>query len=153
ARGNKRPVAFLFTGQGSQYSGMTRELYETHSTFRRLVDDCAAGLRPYLDKPLLDVLFAQGGDAALLHETRYTQPALFTVEYALSQLWRTWGVIPAAVMGHSVGELVAACIADVLTLEDALRLIAERGRLMQSLSRRGSMAVVFADEAIVRGAL
>jgi|RhiMetdeSRZDD1v2_1073273.scaffolds.fasta_scaffold11376_4 acyl transferase domain-containing protein/surfactin synthase thioesterase subunit/acyl carrier protein len=153
SRMQAKPVVFLFTGQGSQYPGMARDLYHTQSVFRAVLEQCDALLRPYLDKALLDVLFADGEDALLVHETAYTQPALFAVEYALAQLWQTWGVVPSAVMGHSVGELVAACIAGVFELEEALRLVAERGRLMQSLPKQGAMAAVFAPVAIVREAL
>lgn len=96
------------------------------------------------------MLFAQNDDALLIHETIYTQPALFAVEYALAQLWQAWGLIPSAVMGHSIGELVAACVAGVLELKEALQLVAARGRLMQSLPRQGAMAVVFATEAVVQ---
>jgi len=139
-------VSFLFTGQGSQYVGMGRVLFETQPTFRRTLEHCHEILEGRLDRPLLSMIFGEGADGTLLDETAFTQPALFALEYALYELWRSWGVQPVAVMGHSVGEYVAACAAGVFGLEDGLRLIAERGRLMQALPRDGEMVAVFAGE-------
>ncbi|HEX8456607.1 MAG TPA: amino acid adenylation domain-containing protein, partial [Pyrinomonadaceae bacterium] len=146
------PVTFLFTGQGAQYADMGRRLYETQPTFRRALERCDEVLGADLPAPLLSVLYA-GADAERaekLNETAYTQPALFALEFALCELWRSWGIEPDAVVGHSIGEYAAACVAGVLSLEDALKLVAARGRLMQALPRDGAMAVVFTDEA--RGA-
>ena len=141
----RRSVVFLFSGQGSQYPAMSRELYEVQPTYRRAIDQCADILESELDVPLVDLLFRTGENPARLDDTRYAQPALFSVEYALAELWRSWGVVPDAVMGHSVGEYVAACMAGVFSLEDALHLIAARGRLMQALPAIGAMAAVMAS--------
>ncbi|MBV8897398.1 MAG: acyltransferase domain-containing protein [Acidobacteriaceae bacterium] len=147
---NARPtVAFLFSGQGTQYAGMGRELYRAHPAFRQTLEHCADLLRPLLDRPLLSLLFAEPGQDALLHQTAYTQPVLFALEYSLAQLWRSWGVEPDLVMGHSLGEYVAACVSGMLRLEDGLKLVIERGRLMQRLPEAGAMAAVFADESQV----
>ncbi len=146
-------VAFLFTGQGAQYIGMGRQLYETAPIFRKTLDRCAEILSPCLERPLLSVLYPESKEESLLHETAYAQPALFALEYALAEMWRSWGIEPAAVMGHSVGEYVAACVAGIFNLEDGLGLVAERGRLMQSLPRDGMMAAVLAEEPQVAAAI
>lgn len=142
--GAKPRIVFLFTGQGAQYAGMCRELYETQPAFRRVIEQCQDVLAGELDVPLLDVLYAED-HAELIDQTAYTQPALFAVEYALAELWRSWGVRPDACLGHSVGEYVAACVAGVFSLEDGLRLVAARGRLMQQLPANGAMVMVHAD--------
>lgn len=140
-------LVFMFTGQGSQYQSMGRELYASHDLFRETLNACDALLADELPISLLDVLFAEQHDSALINQTVYTQPALFALEYALAKVWQSWGIQPDYVMGHSVGEYVAACLAGVFSLEDGLKLIAARARLMQALPDNGSMLAVLATES------
>ncbi len=142
-------VVFLFPGQGAQYPAMGGGLYEEEPVFRAALDRCAAAAQRALDLPLAEVLY--GRAAAALEETAYTQVGLFAVEWALAEVWRAWGVRPSLVLGHSVGEYVAACVAGVLDVEAAVELVAARGRLMGALPRGGAMAAVPANERTVAG--
>jgi acyl transferase domain-containing protein len=146
------PVAFTFSGQGSQYADMGRDLYENEPRFRVWFDRCADGLKSYISEDLRSIVFPEASQkedsTQLLAETRITQPALFALEYSLAMLWREWGVEPAAFAGHSIGEYVAACLADVFTLEDALRLVSVRGRLMQSMPRGSMLAVSLTEQEV-----
>ncbi|NEQ79181.1 MAG: acyltransferase domain-containing protein [Moorea sp. SIO2I5] len=148
---NESPkIAFLFTGQDSQYVNVGRQLYEQAPTFRQAVEECDQILQPYLEVPLLEFIYPKDAQkSSYLDQTAYTQPAIFAIEYALAKLWESWGIKPDVVMGHSVGEYVAATVAGVFSLEDGLKLIAMAGQLMQKLPSGGQMVSVTASESQV----
>ena len=146
-------IAFLFTGQGSQYVNMGKELYEKSSVFRKAINKCDEILGRLSVRSLLEILYPEDRDTSnslLLNQTAYTQPAIFAVEYALAQVWQSWGIKPDIVMGHSLGEYVAATIAGIFSLEDALKLITARGGLMEKLDSPGKSVSVMASESKVR---
>ncbi|HEY54466.1 MAG TPA: SDR family NAD(P)-dependent oxidoreductase, partial [Caldilineae bacterium] len=148
----QRPVVFMFSGQGAQYPNMARDLYESETLFREQVDFCCDFLESELNLDLRTLLFPTAGAeewaAEQLRQTQYTQPALFVVEYALAQLWMQWGIRPEAMIGHSIGEYVAACLAGVFSLEDALVVVAARGRMMQSLPGGSMLSVQLSEEEL-----
>ncbi|MFH8367378.1 beta-ketoacyl synthase N-terminal-like domain-containing protein [Streptomyces sp. NPDC018031] len=137
-------VAFLFPGGGTQYVGMGRPLYERYPVFRAELDACDRLFAPLLGRSVRDVLLGRAADAALVHRVGYMQPALFALEYAVARLWLAWGVRPAVLVGHSAGEIVAATVAGVLTLPDAVTLTAARARLMEA-APPGAMTAVEAS--------
>ncbi|MDN5881035.1 MAG: SDR family NAD(P)-dependent oxidoreductase, partial [Nitrosospira sp.] len=154
ARFENPPVAFLFPGQGAQHVDMARDLYRDEPIFREEVDHCLDLLKPYLDFDLPTLLYPGPSEAdkaassARLAQTEVTQPALFVIEYALARLWISWGVLPTAMIGHSVGEYVAACLAGVFSLEDALHLVTMRGRLLQRMEAGAMLAVMLPEAEI-----
>ncbi|MEU1290773.1 acyltransferase domain-containing protein, partial [Kitasatospora sp. NPDC005856] len=143
------PLVYLFSGQGSQHPGMSHDLYQHEPVFRSSVDECAELLTPHLGEDIREVIFTQD---PRLDQTQWAQPALFVTEYALTRLWHSWGITPTAMLGHSLGEWTAACLAGVFTLPDALRLVALRGRLMQAQAP-GAMLNVMADRTTIEAAL
>jgi acyl transferase domain-containing protein len=137
-----RQIAFMFPGQGTQYPGMAQGLYAAEAIFREHVDRCAQLLGPLLGADIRAVMFNRDGDAVVrLNRTEFAQPALFVVGYALAQLWRSWGIRPSAMIGHSLGEYLAACVAGVFRLEDALRIVVGRAQLMQAMPTGAMLAV------------
>jgi acyl transferase domain-containing protein/NADPH:quinone reductase-like Zn-dependent oxidoreductase len=151
SRSAARPIVFLFPGQGSQHVDMGLGLYQTEPCFRDVVDRCADLLMPQLGFDLRSVLYCadRRSDSARLEQTDVAQPALFTVEYALAQTLISWGIHPRAMSGHSIGEYVAACLAGVFSLEDALTLVAARGRLMQEMPAGGMLAVELGEHEVL----
>jgi acyl transferase domain-containing protein/thioesterase domain-containing protein len=147
-----RPVVFMFSGQGSQYINMSLELYQVETTFREQIDICSEILKPHLGIDLRHVLYPNEAQAQAatnqLKQTAITQPALFAIEYALAKLWMSWGVNPKAMIGHSIGEYVAACLAGVFSLEDGLSLVAARGKLMQQLPSGSMLAVPLPEQQV-----
>ncbi|WP_263360082.1 non-ribosomal peptide synthetase/type I polyketide synthase [Acidicapsa ligni] len=144
-------LIFCFPGQGVQMVGMARRLYDTEPVFRQHLDACDAKLLPLLGTSLLSVIYPQENTAEAserLNQTLYAQPAIFAIEYALAQLWLSWSIAPAAMVGHSVGEYVAACLSGVVSLDDALTLIAARARLMQALPRGGMLAIRGSEDVV-----
>ena len=146
-------VAFLFTGQGAQYVEMGAGLYQSEPAFKQNIDTCADIIKALTGEDLREVLFpsteTRSAMSEALKQTAVAQPALFAIEYSLARLWISWGIQPSAMLGHSIGEYVAACIADVMSLESALMLVTERGRLMQSVAP-GSMLAVSLSEAAIK---
>lgn len=149
----EREIVFMFPGQGAQYINMGLELYQVEPVFREQIDLCCQVLKPHLGLDLRQIIYptTEQEEAAIkqLQQTEITQPALFVINYSLALLWRSWGVEPQAMIGHSIGEYVAACLAGVFSLEDALKLVAARGKLMQKLPS-GSMLVVPLSEKEVQ---
>ena len=152
AKSTEPPVIFMFSGQGTQYVNMTRDIYESETGFRQHVDKCAEGLRPELGFDLRHILYPDGDNidraAQQLKQTAIAQPALFTIEYALAKLWQSWGIDPQGLVGHSIGEYVAACLAGVFSLTDALSLVAARGRMMQQVSGGAMLAIPLPEAEI-----
>ena len=154
ARQGESSIVFLFPGQGTQAVNMGRELYQRHATFRRVVDDCCEQLKPVLKVDLRHLIYPSPGSEEQareqLQQTAITQPSLFVIEYALARLWMEWGVVPQAVIGHSVGEYVAACVAGIMDVRDALRLLAVRAQLMQSMAAGSMLAAQITEAAALK---
>jgi acyl transferase domain-containing protein/thioesterase domain-containing protein len=152
ASGADRAIAFLFPGQGTQFVNMARGLYQAQPVFAREVDRCCELLEPHLGLDLRSLLYpapsAVDEATAKLDRTIYTQPALFVIEYALASLWTSWGIRPNAMIGHSIGEYVAATLAGVFSLEDALTIVAFRGRLMDALPSGAMLAVMSPEQKL-----
>ncbi|MEX2601916.1 MAG: SDR family NAD(P)-dependent oxidoreductase [Balneolaceae bacterium] len=146
-RSSPRRIAFLFTGQGAQYINMGRQLFEEEPCFRSVMEECDAIVTPLIGRSMLEMLYPESEEGLSdIDRTEFTQPLLFSVEYALAQLWRKWGIEPEALIGHSLGELTAATVSGLWSLEDALTLVCSRGRLMAEMCEEGAMAAVTMGE-------
>ena len=147
-------VAYLFPGQGSQYVNMGRDLYASEPIFAQHFDECINLFNTALDVDLKAIMFPAVGKeeeaAEQLKQTIYTQASLFTMHYSLAKLWMHWGIVPEAMLGHSIGEFAAACLAGVFSLKDAVTLVANRGRMMQALPSGSMLSVRAAEEDIAR---
>ncbi len=148
-----RPVMFMFTGQGAQYVNMGKELYQTESVFRLHVDQCLSLLQPYVSQDLGSILFPPAGEedtgTQQLLQTQNAQPALFVIEYAMAHLWMSWGVSPQGMIGHSIGEYVAACLANVFSLQDVLKIVVARSQLMQSMPKGDMLSVRLPEQEVL----
>lgn len=141
-------IAFMFSGQGSQYAGMGRDLYDAEPTFRAELDRCAEQLQRHIGRDIRDLILNDDGPESDVNQTRFAQPVLFAFEYAVAKTLMSWGVRPSAMIGHSIGEYVAACLAGVISLDDALRLVSERSRLMQAMPPGRMLAVPLSEAEI-----
>lgn len=146
-------IAFLFSGQGSQYRNMGHDLWAEQPVFRAVLEQCDALLKPQMEVRLLDLVYNPATPEKELHRTIYTQPVIFAFGYALAKMWEAWGVKPSVVLGHSIGEVAAACFAGVMNLEEALGLVALRGRLIQQATEAGQMGAILATAEQVATAL
>ncbi|MCP4152751.1 MAG: amino acid adenylation domain-containing protein, partial [bacterium] len=152
--GDKKPannkIVFMYTGQDSQYVGMGRRLYETNPVFRAEIDTCDTLFRPLTGSSIIELLYSDDAEDTVISQALHAQPVIFSVEYALTKLWESWGIVPSAVVGHSIGEYAAACTANVFTLEEAVKLVAIRGKLMHTVPGNGKMAGILTGEEQVK---
>lgn len=148
----RKPI-FMFTGQGSQYVNMGRTLYESNSVFKSALDECDRLFKPYILASVVDLIYGERANAETIEKTSYAQPLIFSIEYSLFKLWEHYGVRPEIVMGHSIGEYVAAVVSGIISLEDAVKLVSIRGRLMDMAPGSGAMGTIFAERSAVEDML